>query len=160
MRAGEAGKGFAVVADEIRNLAEQSSNTVGHIQDVTDKVRAAVANLANDAERLLRFVSEDVSASFDVFGKMADDYSDDANYVDGLVTDFSATAQELLSSVDSVALSISEVSRAASDGAANTGEIANHISTVAEQAERIEELIGQARAAASALRDDIKQFQV
>lgn len=159
-RAGEAGKGFAVVADEIRNLAEQSSSTVGHIQDVTDKVRTAVANLASDAERLLRFVSEEVSASFEEFEKMADNYSADATYVDGLVTDFSATAQELLSSVDGVALSISEVSRAANDGAESTGEIANRVAVVAEQADRIEELIGDAREAAAALREDIKQFRV
>lgn len=33
-RAGESGKGFAVVADEVRKLAEQSAQTVGHINDV------------------------------------------------------------------------------------------------------------------------------
>lgn len=33
-RAGESGKGFAVVADEVRKLAEQSAQTVGHINEV------------------------------------------------------------------------------------------------------------------------------
>ncbi len=159
-RAGEAGRGFAVVADEIRNLAEQSSSTVGHIQEVTDKVRSAVTNLTGDAERLLRFVGEEVTASFEVFEQMADNYSEDATYVDRLVTDFSATSQQLLASVDGVALSISEVSRAAGEGANSTSEIADRVTAVVEQTDRIESLIGQARDAASALWDDVKQFKV
>lgn len=89
-RAGEAGKGFAVVADEIRNLAEQSASTVANIQEITDKVRAAVARLVKDTESLLAFVGNDVSDSFDGFEKLADSYNEDANYVEGLVTDFSA----------------------------------------------------------------------
>lgn len=159
-RAGDAGKGFAVVADEIRNLAEQSSSTVGHIQEVTDKVQNAVTNLASDAERLLQFVGGDVSASFDVFEEMADNYNEDANYVDGLVTDFSATSEELLASVDGVTSSISEVSKAANEGASSTGDIAERVTFVAEQADRIEQMMRQAEEAAATLRTDTGRFRV
>lgn len=159
-RAGEAGKGFAVVADEIRNLAEQSSSTVVHIQEVTDKVQNAVSNLASDAERLLHFVGEDVSASFDAFEQMADNYSEDANYVDSLVNDFSATSEELLASVDGVATSISEVSRAANEGASSTSEIAERVTTVAKQAEQIGEMMRQAEEAAQTLLEGAKRFKV
>lgn len=159
-RAGDAGKGFAVVADEIRNLAEQSSSTVGHIQEVTDKVRNAVANLASDAERLLHFVGEDVSASFDVFEQMADNYNEDANYVESLVTDFSSTSEQLLNSVDGVATSISDVSRASNEGAASTGEIADRVTLVAEQADKIGQMMRQAEEAAMTLRTDTEKFKV
>ncbi len=37
-RAGEAGMGFAVVADEIRQLSEQTSDAVGKITEITDKL--------------------------------------------------------------------------------------------------------------------------
>lgn len=87
-RAGEAGKGFAVVADEIRNLAEQSASTVGNIQEVTERVQTAVARLTTDAKRLLEFVGGDVTESFNDFEKMADNYNEDANYVEELVTGF------------------------------------------------------------------------
>lgn len=159
-RAGDAGKGFAVVADEIRNLAEQSSSTVGNIQEVTNKVQIAVSNLSNDAERLLRFVGEEVSASFDDFESMADNYREDANYVDELVTDFSSTSEELLASVDGVALSITEVSRAANEGASSTTEIADRVVMVTEQAKRIEEMMQRAEDTAVALRSDVKKFKV
>lgn len=77
-RAGEAGKGFAVVADEIRVLAEQSKAAVAHIQEVTGNVTAAVENLANDAERLLEFVGNDVVESLGGFAEMANSYNSDA----------------------------------------------------------------------------------
>jgi methyl-accepting chemotaxis protein len=37
-RAGEAGRGFAVVANEIRVLADNTRNTVSHIQQSNDFV--------------------------------------------------------------------------------------------------------------------------
>ena len=66
-RAGEAGKGFAVVADEIRNLAEQSKNTVENIQRITEEVTSAVGELSGDAQRLLDVVSVNVTENFKNF---------------------------------------------------------------------------------------------
>lgn len=159
-RAGEAGRGFAVVADEIRKLAEQSAGTVGSIQEVTTRVQSAVSNLANDAERLLDFVGKEIAGNFDVFERMADDYSEDAQYVDRLVTGFRATAEELLASVDNVANSISSMSKAASDGAANTNDIAERVSTIAEQADKIERIMRQVSVSATNMREDTDKFKV
>lgn len=94
-RAGEAGKGFAVVADEIRVLAEQSKAAVVHIQDVTKNVVESVTNLADGAKKLLEFVGTDVVDSFAGFSDMADSYSNDAGSIDALVTDFSASSEQL-----------------------------------------------------------------
>ena len=134
-RAGEMGKGFAVVADEIRNLAEQSASTVGNIQEVTERVQTAVARLTTDAKRLLEFVGGDVTESFNDFEKMADNYNEDANYVEELVTDFSAASEQLLASVSGVVANIQEVTKAANDGAASTGSIAERVTNVDRQAE-------------------------
>ena len=115
-RAGEAGKGFAVVADEIRVLAEQSKAAVVHIQDVTKNVVESVTNLADGAKKLLEFVGTDVVDSFAGFSDMADSYSNDAGKIDGLVTDFSASSEQLLASINGVMDAIGEVSKAATEG--------------------------------------------
>lgn len=159
-RAGEAGKGFAVVADEIRKLAEQSSKTVGHIQEVTERVQKAVTDLTKDSERLLNFVGEDVSLSFDIFEEMADSYNQDANYVEELVTDFSATAEELLASVEGVAGAISEVSRASIEGSANTNDIAKRVELVSDQSAELEKTMKEVGEAAKKLEEDTRLFKV
>ena len=159
-RAGEAGKGFAVVADEIRNLAEQSASTVGNIQEVTERVQTAVARLTTDAKRLLEFVGGDVTESFNDFEKMADNYNEDANYVEELVTDFSAASEQLLASVSGVVANIQEVTKAANDGAASTGSIAERVTNVDRQAEDMRELMKQTQEASLMLRKDTKKFTV
>ena len=157
-RAGEAGKGFAVVADEIRNLAEQSQSTVTHITEVTEGVTRAVENLSADATRLLEFVAKDVTKSFDGFETMADYYNEDAEYVDGLVTDFSATSQELLASIDGILEAIGSVSQSAMDGASGTTQIAEKSLRVAEKSKQLLNEIARANATAGKLQDDVKIF--
>ena len=159
-RAGEAGRGFAVVAEEIRKLAEQSAGTVGSIQEVTSRVQSAVTNLASDAERLLDFVGKEVAGSFDMFERIADDYNEDAEYVDRLVGGFGATSEELLASVDTVANSISGMSRAAGDGAANTNDIAERVAAVAGHADKIERIMRQVSVSAGKMRDGTDKFKV
>ncbi len=123
-RAGDAGKGFAVVADEIRNLAEQSQETVTHIQSVTDSVSTAMNNLSVDANRLLSFVDTEVVESLDLFEQMAEVYNQDASDINDLVSDFSATSEELLASIDGILESLQGISEAANHGAAGTSNIA------------------------------------
>ena len=150
-RAGEAGKGFAVVADEIRVLAEQSKAAVVHIQDVTKNVVESVTNLADGAKKLLEFVGTDVVDSFAGFSDMADSYSNDAGKIDGLVTDFSASSEQLLASINGVMDAIGEVSKAATEGATGTNDIAEKTGVVVEKAAEIKEKAEAAHHAADKL---------
>lgn len=159
-RAGEAGKGFAVVADEIRGLAEQSQAAVGNIQEVTQNVTKAVENLAEDSKRLLEFVGNDVVKSLADFGNMAESYKSDASNVDALVTDFSASSEELLASIGGVMDAITEVSKAATEGATGTTDIAEKTAVVVEKASDIKEKAAAARASAEELQKNVEKFIV
>lgn len=159
-RAGEAGKGFAVVADEIRVLAEQSKAAVVHIQDVTKNVVESVTNLADGAKKLLEFVGTDVVDSFEGFSDMADSYSNDAGSIDALVTDFSASSEQLLASINGVMDAIGEVSKAATEGATGTNDIAEKTGVVVEKAAEIKEKAEAAHHAADKLQQNVEHFIV
>lgn len=159
-RAGEAGKGFAVVADEIRVLAEQSKEAVGNIQNVTEQVMNAVNVLAQDSGRLLKFVGEDISGSFDYFEDVADSYNQDAVNIDELVTDFSASSEELLASINGVLKSIGEVSSASNEGAEGTTNIADKTGNIAVRTNDVVENAKAAKDAADKLKEHVEKFRI
>lgn len=131
-RAGEAGKGFAVVADEIRKLAEDSKNTVIQIQDITKNVIQSVENLSGNSASLLEFVAVDVDGDYNMMMSATEEYQRDAEFVDGLVTDFSATAEQVSASMDNMLKAINEITAAANEGAEGTSNIAEKAVNVVE----------------------------
>lgn len=159
-RAGEKGRGFAVVADEIRKLAEQSKSAVEKIQGVTGDVTVAVSNLSESASSLLEFVNTDVATSFSNFLEVADAYKDDAIFVDEIISDFSATAEELLASVENILMSVNEVASAATDGAVGTGEIAEKIALITNEASEVTKLVEKTKDSSELLKDEISRFQM
>ena len=159
-RAGEAGKGFAVVADEIRNLAEQSKNTVENIQRITEEVTSAVGELSGDAQRLLDFVSVNVTENFKNFLTVTDAYNGDAAYVDELVTDFSAISEELLASIDNVLQAIEGVSKASMEGAQGTTDIAERSSNVAIMSGSVREEVTTADETVMRLVEQVGKFTI
>ena len=159
-RAGEAGRGFAVVADEIRNLAEQSKDSVEKIQQLTSAVTSAVNKLSDNSRRLLDFVSGDISKSFHAFLEIADAYDADCTYMSDMVTDFSAISQELLASVDGVVQSMNDVSTAADEGAQGTVDIAERSSNMVNSFNEIMEVMKSTDEVASRLKERVDQFQL
>lgn len=159
-RAGDAGKGFAVVADEIRNLAEQSQSTVADIQNVTDNVSKAMKNLSIDANKLLSFVDSDVMNSFSMFKDLAENYNEDAASIDDLVSDFSATSEELLASIDSILESIKEISEATNEGAIGTSSIAEKTANIAGSSFDVLAKAGEAGDSAEDMQNNVTGFVV
>lgn len=159
-RAGEAGKGFAVVADEIRNLAEQSRTTVTHIQEVTENVTMAVTNLSEDSERLLNFVGTDISKSLDDFEQMANNYNEDATYLDTLINEFSSTSASLLTSIERVKDASSGINTAAGEGANGVTNIANKMVNVTNETSDVMTAMNEAKAVSENLFENIAQFKV
>jgi methyl-accepting chemotaxis protein len=159
-RAGESGKGFAVVADEIRQLAEQSKKAVGKIQAVTGEVTLAVDNLSGSAGSLLQFVSKDITESFNRLAGVAGAYMEDAIYIDSIITDFSATSEELLASIENIMSSVSEVAQAATEGAIGTGDIAEKIANITDKSSEVAKQVEASGNSSERLKSEISNFTI
>ena len=159
-RAGEAGKGFSVVAEEIRKLAEQSKEAVIEIQTITEKVSGAVGNLTSHSNALLKFIATDVDKNYEMLIDVADNYYDDAKFVDELVTEFSATSEELLASIQDVLKTIDGVANASNEGAEGTSEIASKSSEITDKSSQVVELTESTKESAERLKNEITRFIV
>ncbi len=159
-RAGEAGRGFAVVADEIRKLAEDSKMAVVKIQQAAQTVIASVDNLAAESNTLLNFVSKDVTRDYRTMLEGTDQYNKDAEKVNDLVTDFSATSEQLLASIHNMMKAIVEVTQATNEGAAGTTNIAEKAGEIVHKASLVNDEIGTVRETADKLELTVAKFRI
>lgn len=159
-RAGEAGKGFAVVANEIRKLAEDSKNTVSEIQKVTDIVVASVENLKDGSTQILDFIDSKVISDYEKLVGVGEKYSEDAAFVDELITDFSAAAQELTASIQDIMKAIEEVTITVTDGAKGTEDIAQKTILIVEEISKIKEQMHISKNNAHQLQELVKKVKI
>lgn len=157
-RAGDAGKGFSVVAEEIRKLAEQSTDTVLEIQNITGKVTESVNNLSQSSNKLLTFMDTDVDKDYNAMLEVADKYSKDSGLVYNLVTKFSSTSEELLALIGEVLVTIDNVAQSANEGAQGTTDIANRISKVGNESNIVLQETLKVKSYAMNLQDIISKF--
>ncbi|MFH5834822.1 methyl-accepting chemotaxis protein [Proteiniclasticum sp. C24MP] len=159
-RAGEAGRGFAVVADEIRVLAENSKEAVSKINDITYNVSDAVSGVVKDAEKLLAFMDNNVIGDYEMLVNTSERYNEDANKVKGMVQEISEMADTLLGSMEQIRSAIMDVTRAASEGAEGSSQIAQKISDIAIQTNDIVSLSSESRSSAEKMDDSMGFFQI
>lgn len=159
-RAGEAGKGFSVVAEEIRNLAEQSKDTVMEIKNITGKVIESVISLSESSNKLLTFMDIDVLNDYDKMSNIADKYSKDAEFVDELVSDFSSTSEQLLASISAILTTIDGVATAASEGAGGTTNIANKVSEINLKSNNLLDEALKTKESADQLKQEVSKFKI
>lgn len=144
-RAGEAGRGFAVVANEIGKLAEQSTNAVTLIQQVTKGILKAVNELSDNSESILEFIDKDVLKDYDIQEDNSNEYSTHAIQIQDMITEFSATSEQLLASVQDMSKVINEMSQAAQEESHGAGMIAEETSAITEGSHQVMGLTEQAR---------------
>ncbi len=159
-RAGGAGKGFSVVANEIRILAEASKSAVVEIQDVATKVITSVDNLSDSSKELLTYISKDVNKDYTDMLEVTKLYSDDANFVSDLVTEFSATSEELLASIENMLTAIDGVAIASDESAKGTTDIAGRVSEVSTMSSEVMNEVIKTQQSAHALQSEISKFRI
>ncbi len=159
-RAGEAGKGFAVVAEEIRKLAEDSKNTVAKIQDVTLTILESVNNLSSSSNEILEFIDSQVMDDYAKLEEIGDQYSFRSLEINDIVTEFSATSEELLASLQDMTKAINEVAGASGEEALGASTIAEEAASVVQRSNDVIKLTEEAKDKSRLLLDAVAVFRI
>lgn len=146
-RAGEAGRGFAVVAEEIRVLADNCQQTANSIQDISNIVIAAVGQLSNNASELLTFVNNNVMKDYDSFAGIANQYHQDTDTMNEMLTSFASEASQMASTMNSmnsgingIAVTMDESARAVSTVAADASDLVSAIMDIQTETTKNKEI--------------------
>lgn len=116
-RAGEAGRGFSVVANEIRNLSEQSANTVSNITEIVESVNLAVKKMSDSLIQILHFLDENVLSDYSNFISVSDQYNKDAIYVNDTMDNIHEAVDNLSETMVKITSEMDEINSAISESA-------------------------------------------
>ena len=142
-RAGEAGKGFAVVADEIRQLADNSKETAGNIQQISESVVAAVITLAENAGNLVKFINDRVMPDYEILENTGEQYLNDSITVDQMMSEMRDSMENIGSMMRTVAESNVNISNNVKESAQGVGGVVDNTAALADNMKNIIEALDQ-----------------
>lgn len=139
-RAGDAGRGFAVVADEVRKLAEKTMGSTNHVATAIDAIQKSTMASITVMEKALH-QSESASQLATQSGDALLEIVKNADAAADQVSTIAVASEEQSSVSENINQSISEVNTVASEVAQAMSESAQAVSDLANQAQRLNDLI-------------------
>ena len=115
-RAGEAGRGFAVVASEISNLAGQTTQATGDINELIDQITGQLSGMVESINNLIESnVQQAESAgktaeSFETISKNIEQIKIQAEQLNGIVDNLAVSNKEIVDSIQTISAITEEVS--------------------------------------------------
>jgi methyl-accepting chemotaxis protein len=158
-RAGEAGRGFMVVADEVRQLADQSKQSIALVAGITDKIitemNETVAVLSEVAPLFKQQMSS-VKSTSDIFVS-----------VQGQMEEFIKSLESVTGAIDSLNHSqgvlsdaMSNVSAVAEQSSATSQEVASLSSEQQNVSDQLVALSGKLESVSTQLKDKLSLFTI
>lgn len=113
-----------------------------HIKDISGMVTGAVDDLAKNANQMLAFIDSTVLADYDKFVGMANYYHEDADYVDEILQNFYASAENLrmtmatmADGIDGINIAVNESAQGVAMAAQNTGALVGALENIKGEAD-------------------------
>ncbi len=157
-RAGEIGKGFAVVADEIRNLADSSRETANHIQNISYEVTTSVRELAENANKMLAFIQQDVMPDYDNLVHTGNQYNEDAIRVDDIMHQFADSATMLKDTMREMTDLIRGISETIYDSSSQVSGVSQSVGAMTESISDIQSSIEVTENVSNRLDSEVAKF--
>lgn len=158
-RAGEAGRGFAVVADEIRVLADNSADTAGNIQNISNQVTGAVERLAKNAEEMLRFIDEKVMKDYDGFVDIVEQYEQDADSVDEILDEFAQNTAQISGTMERMSDGLNGIATAVDESAKGVTNVAESAVSLVDAITQIHQATETNQEISSKLSGEVGRFK-
>jgi methyl-accepting chemotaxis protein len=157
--AGDAGRGFSVVAEEIRHLADESRNTASSIQEISTMVIGSVNELAQNGQRVLQFVNEDVLQAYQEMVENGVTYHEDANQINQMMQTLREATDQLKDAAEEITAASSGVTMAVAESAKGIGNATEYTVEVADHMQVINISVEENLSIADSLKDKVKGFQ-
>ena len=157
-RAGDAGRGFAVVATEIGNLANQTSQTVGDINNIVKEVNVAVSGMAASLQETMDFLENVVLKDYADFEKVSEQYEEDADQFEKSMTNIGDGISNLADSIDDIVHALEGINTIVGDSTVGVTDIAEKTTDVVTQTSKNTEIVDECMGNVERLRQIASMF--
>lgn len=142
-RAGDAGRGFAVVATEIGNLANQTSQTVGDINNIVKEVNEAVSGMAASLQETVDFLENVVLKDYADFEKVSEQYEQDADQFEKSMTNIGDGISDLADSIEDIVKALEGINSIVGESSIGVTDIAEKTTDVVAQTSKNTEIVDE-----------------
>ncbi|QOS80717.1 methyl-accepting chemotaxis protein [Paenibacillus sp. JNUCC31] len=158
-RAGAAGRGFMVVANEVRQLAEQSRQSIDMVGDITDKIMTEMNETVDQLSAAYPLFKEQMDAVKDTNVIFASVQQQMGAFVEslGMVT---GSIEDLNKSQGTLSEAMSNVSAVAEESSATSQEVASLSSEQQNISNQLVNLSAKLENVSTELKDTLSRFTV
>ena len=148
-----------MVAGEISSLADNSRQTAGDIQHISNEVTAAVQTLSSNAMEMIDFINNTVLGDYDAFVDVGERYEGTAEVMNDILSKFTEKAQDLNSIMEEMEDSVGSITESVKESSEAINLSANNSTEIVYEIQGIDDAMGENNRVTEQLNESTKRFE-